>query len=197
MTSKMSSIFADYNIDELNDYTGENIWNAIYTIQLGELIEHDIFNWKNDELNWKAAAFDDAQYKRVCEYFIERFRYREISIEPYLEWALMLKRKFIYELMPKYKPLYERVAEGVNPLQDSDEYFKRRTIGSEYPETLLSGNADYASDGEDEEWERLKEGNFAESMDTYVALYRGVDEMLLDEVENMFIGLYTMNSNVL
>lgn len=187
----------DFKPDELLDYVGESYWNAIYTVQLGELIEKGVFDWTMPELDWSSAAYSADQYSRVCDYFIERYRYREISIEPFLQWANMLKRKLVYELMPKYKPLYERVAEGVNPLQDSDEYFKRRRIDSEYPETLLSGNSDYASSGEDLEHEKLVEGNFAESIDEFRTLYRGVDEMLLDELESMFVGLYTMNANVL
>lgn len=187
----------DFKPDELLDYVGKSYWNAIYTVQLGELIEKGVFDWEREELDWSNAAYSDDQYKRVCEYFIERYRYREISIEPFLQWANMLKRKLVFELMPKYKPLYERVAEGVNPLQNSDEYFKRRIIGSEYPETLLSANSDYASTGEDLEHEKLVEGNIAESMEEFRTLYKGVDEMLLDELETMFIGLYTMNANVL
>lgn len=195
--NKMSDIFKDWeNVDPM-EWTGDDVWNAIYTIQLGELIEHGVFDWKRPELDWSAAAYSPDQYTRVCEYFVERFRYREISIEPFLQWAQMLKRKLVYELMPKYKPLYERVAEGINPLQDSDEYFKRRIVDSEYPETLLSANADYASNGEDLEHEKLVEGNVAESIDEFRALYHGIDEMLLDELEIMFVGLYTMNANVL
>ena len=185
------------DITYLNEWTGKNIWNAIYTVQLGELIECGLFDWNREELNWSSAAYDETQYERVCDYFIERFRYREISIEPFLEWAQMLKRKLVYELMPKYKPLYERVAEGVNPYQLEDEYYKRRTIDSEYPETLLSENADYLSNGTDEEWERLKEGKLAERLVEFAAMYKDVDQLLLDELESMFIGLYTMNVNAL
>lgn len=187
----------DFTPDELLDYVGESYWNAIYTVQLGELIEKGVFDWTMPELDWSDAAFSTDQYTRVCSYFIERFRYREISIEPFLQWANMLKSKIVYELMPKYKPLYERVADGINPLQTSDEYFKRRIIGSEYPETLLSANSDYASTGEDLEHEKLTEGNLAESLDEFRTLYRGVDELLLDELETFFISLYTVNSNVL
>lgn len=186
----------DFKPDELLEYVGESYWNAIYTVQLGELIEKGVFDWTREELDWSSAAYSTDQYTRVCDYFIERFRYREISIEPFLQWANMLKRKLVFELMPKYTPLYERVAEGINPLQDSDEYFKRRIIGSEYPETLLSANSDYASTGEDLEHEKLIEGNIAESIDEFKTLYKGVDEMLLDELEIMFVGLYTMNANV-
>lgn len=183
------------DIDEFDQYTGTDEWFAVYTIQLGELIENGVFDWNSPELNWSVAAYDDMQYLRVNEYFIERFRYREISIEPYLEWARMLKRKLVFELMPKYKPLYERVSEGINPLSGENEYYKNRTIESAYPETLLSENADYITDGKDEEYQRIKETNFIDGMENFAIRYKAIDEMMLDELESMFICMYTTNIN--
>lgn len=177
------------------EYTGENVWNAVYTIQLGELIEKGVFDWSFDTLNWKSAAFDDAQYNRVCEYFVQRFMFREISIEPFYEWAVMLKRKLVFELMPKYRPLYERTAKGLNPFTVSDEYYKNRTIESAYPETLLSDNADYITDGKDEEYEKEIEGNTTERYLYFAREYKGIDEMMLSELESMFISLYTASVN--
>lgn len=183
------------DIDAFNNYTGVAKWNAVYTIQLGELIESGVFDWKRPELDWSVAKYDDEQYVRLCAYFVDRFYYREISMEPFKLWANFLKRKLVYELMPKYKPLYERVAEGINPLSDENEYYKNRTIESAYPETLLSENADYITDGKDEEFQRIKEGNFVDVMDNYAMKYRSIDQMILDELEILFIGLYTANMN--
>ncbi len=197
----IDEIFTDSNkripidIEKLNNFTGNNIWNAVYTVQLGELIEVGLFDWTMQELDWKEAAYNEEQYERFCAYFVERFRFREISIEPFYEWATMLKRKLVYELMPKYIPMYQRIEDGFNPLQTEDEYYKRRTIGSDYPETLLSGNADYISDGEDEEYERIKEGKLVDALDDFVSKFRSVDALICDELESMFIGLYTMNAN--
>lgn len=183
------------NPEEMLDYTGRDEWYAVYTVQLGELIQTGVFDWTRPELDWNEAAYDNEQYTRVCEYFEQRFMYREISMEPFLEWATMLKRKFMFELMPKYKPMYERVAEGIDPFAESDEYYKNRTIQSAYPETLLSSNADYITDGKDEEFERVKEGRTAENAARFVELYKGVDEFMLDELETMFVSMYTANIN--
>lgn len=183
------------DITELNDWTGDDVWNAVLTVQLGELVEHGVFDWSKDFLDWSEFAYDENQYERVCAYFIERFRYREISIEPFRQWADRLMYKIKYELMPKYKPLYKRFDEGINPLQESDEYTKRRTIGSDYPETLLSANSDYISDGEDEESEKLIEGSISELLENYADRFRYVDELFLDELECLFVGLYTVNVN--
>lgn len=181
--------------DEMDAYTGRDQWNAVYTIQLGELLDAGVFSWESPLLDWHEAAYNPEQYLRVCKYFEERFYYREISLEPFEEWARTLKRKLVFELMPKYKPLYARIDEGINPLSGENEYYKNRTIDSSYPETLLSDNADYITDGRDEEFQRIKENGFLESVIGYAEKYRGVDEMLLDDLESMFVCLYTMNIN--
>ena len=183
------------DVDELLNYTGCDQWNAVYTVTIGELLANGVFDWNSPMLDWSEAAYDEEQYERVCTYFIERFYYREISIEPYLEWARMVKRKLVFELMPKFKPLYERVAEGINPLAGENEYYKNRTIQSAYPETLLSENADYITDGKDEEFQRIKEKDFSTSVQDYALAYKGVDELMLDQLESMFISMYTTNVN--
>lgn len=170
-------------------------WFAVYTIQLGELIENGLFDWSRPELTWEEAAYDPQQYARVCEYFKQRFYWREISIIPYLEWAQMLQRKLTFELMPKFKPLYERVAQGINPLSNENDYYKERKISSAYPETLLSGNSDYITDGTDEENERIKEGPLVSIYNDFVDNFRGVDQALLDELDSMFISMYSLNLN--
>lgn len=181
--------------DDALNYTGTDEWNAVYTVSIGELQAAGVFDWSSPLLDWSSAAYDAEQYERVCNYFIERFYYREISIEPFEEWARTLKRKLVYELMPKYVPLYERVYEGINPLSDGDEYYKSRIVNSAYPETVLSGNSDYLTDARDEENERVKEGNLVDAMESYKERFRSVDQSLLDELESMFISMYTTNIN--
>lgn len=187
----------DWNKAQQLDYTYQNEWHAVYTVYLGELMQSGVFKWSRPELDWSSAAYDAAQYQRVCKYFEARFKWREISMLPVLQWFDYLHRKLVYELMPKYKPLYERVAEGINPLAGENEYYKNRTIQSAYPETLLSENSDYITDGRDEEYQRIKEKDFAESMAKFAEQYKSVDEMLLDELEILFVGMYTTNSNTL
>lgn len=223
--------YGDFDKADYLDYTGINRWNAIYTIQLGELVENGIFDWSSTILDWSKASYSEEQYSRVCEYFIERFRFREISIEPYYEWATMLHRKLVFELMPKYRLMYQYLDDDFDFSQDSrvkntehenldsnttdnrDEYFKRRAIDSDYPETLLSGNSDYASNGQDEESERVNDNKGTKNANTwttgdkvttgstldkylqYEEQFRAIDKSLLDELESVFIGLFTMSIN--
>jgi len=183
-------------IDYVDTYTSHDDWYSVYTVQLGELVEKGVFDWSLQVLDWSSAAFDDDQYKRVCDYFMQKYYYREISIEPFLEWARTLRYKLVYELMPKYKPLYERVKDtALNPFMDSDEYYKERAINSDYPETLLSGNADYISDGKDTEHEKIVEGNIADNTQKWVMQYKDVDQWLVEELESMFISMYTTHVN--
>lgn len=185
----------DIDVEEWDEYTGHDEWNAIYTVQLGELVDSGAFDWSRKELDWKDSAYDDEQYERICAYFIERFYYREISIEPFKEWAMRLHYKMVYELMPKYRPLYEREAEGINPLQVRNEYYKNRTIESQYPETLLSANADYITSGNDTENQRIVEDKYFDQVLAYADKMKSIDNLLLGELESMFVSLYTMNVN--
>lgn len=184
------------DIDEQwTDYTGNPEWHSVYTIQLGQLIQSGVFDWSKPELDWSSAAYNQEQYERVCTYFEKRFYWREISLLPVLQWMNMLQYRLIYELMPKFKPMYERLANGFAPLGVEDEYYKRRTIESAYPETQLSGNSDYITDGTDEEWERVREGETVERYNAYVLEFQAIDKALLDACEDLFTCMYSANVN--
>lgn len=188
---------ADWSEKDMLDYTYQDEWHAVYGIQLSELIKSGVFDWSRPEIDWKSAAYDDEQYKRFCEYFETRFAFREIGIIPPLEWFSALKRMLVFELMPKYKPLYKAVEDGISPLANEDEYYKRRHIESAYPETMLSGNSDYASDGIDEEYERIKIGNVGEAVQSYLANFESVDKLIGDELEVLFVSMYSSYTNAL
>lgn len=180
----------DWNVSEMLDYTGQPESHAVYTVELCELMQSGAFNWSRPELDWSEAAYSQDQYERFCKYFEQRFMFREISMLPPLQWFTALKRMLVYELMPKYKPLYAQVENGISPLGEN-EYYKERHVSSSYPETLLSGNSDYISSGEDREFERIKIDNAAEALETYRNGFRSVDAALGDELEILFISMYT------
>ena len=143
----------------------------------------------NDEWAWDFYTLD--QYKRVCDKFLNHYYYREIGVFPPFRWRLVYRRAFD-ELMPKYKPLYERVEAGFNPLQESDEYTKSRDIFSDFPATMLTGNSDYASTGSDREQEIVREGNITEAFNRYVREFQDIDIILIEEVgKQLFSSLMT------
>lgn len=187
----------DWNESEMLSYTGQEELHAVYSITIHELVQDGIFDWNRPELDWKSAAYSVEQYERICDYFIERFRFRTPSIVPLLEWMYALRRMLIYELMPKYKPLYAQFDSGIAPL-GRNEYYKERHISSEYPETLLSGNSDYVSSGEDTEHEKILIENVSEGLSLYAESAKGIDELLLDEIdEKLFTHMYTSYVNAL
>ena len=186
----------DWNEQSMLDYIGQPESHAVYTVQLCELMQSGAFDWKRPELDWSEAAYSEEQYERFCKYFEMRFMFREISMLPPLQWFTAFKRMMVYELMPKYKPLYAQVESGIAPLGEN-EYYKERKISSAYPETLLSGNSDYISDGEDREYERIKVDNAAEALDAYRNGFRSVDAALGDELEVLFVSMYTSYINAL
>lgn len=184
----------NFSKSEMLDYTYQNEGHAVYTIQLFELKESGAFDWSRPEIDWSEAAYDQEQYNRFCSYFEARFMFREISIIPPLEWFTALRRMLVFELMPKYKPLYEQIEGGLAPLGEN-EYYKRRHITSNYPETLLSGNSDYITTGDDEEFERVKVDNATQAMKDYRDGFASVDKAMADELEVLFIGMYTSYVN--
>ena len=157
------------------------------TITLGEWYEMGFYDPSDD--SWRFDAYDDAQYERLCEKFLDRYYYREVSIPLPAQWKRAYLRK-LNEIMPKYKLLYARVEQGVNPLQEYRDREKSRDIFSDFPETMLSGNSDYASTGNDRESDMLREGNTTELLTQFARDWQDVDVLVLNELEHvLFTGI--------
>lgn len=160
------------------------------TITLGEWHELGFYKPLDDE-SWRFDAYDDAQYVRLCTKFLNRFYDREVSITVPNRWKRAYLRK-LNEIMPKYKLLYARVEQGLNPLQESRDREKSRDIFSDFPETMLSGNSDYASTGNDREADTMHEGGAVDRAVQFAREYDDVDVMILDELErNLFTSILT------
>lgn len=167
-------------------------WHSVNTIKLSEL-----YNWgfyDPDHESWKWDYYDQDQYSRICTKFIARYSDREIGILPPGEWKRSYIRK-LNEIMPKYKLMY-KAAEDINILQESREFNKDRTVNSDFPQTQLAGNQDYASTGIDHESETLLEGNPVDKLIDFSERYRDIDVMILDELEILFSTLVTVSVNV-
>lgn len=174
------------------------------SITLGEWYEMGFYNpYTEDEEgnvtpdpDWIWDYFTPEQYKRVCDKFLNHYYYREAGVFPPFRWQLVYRRSF-NELMPKYKPLYERIEEGLNPLQESGEYTKSRDIFSDFPATMLTGNSDYASTGNDREQEIVREGNVTDALNRYARDYQDIDIMLIEEAgAQLFSSLMTASVNL-
>lgn len=165
---------------------------AHVSVQLGEWYESGFY--KPDDSSWRWDAYSEEQYQRVCQKFLNRYYYREVSTFSPGQWKTAYLRKF-NELMPKYKYLYEKLEDGFKPFLVSDEYEKGRDIFSDFPATLLTGNEDYASTGNDSERERVVEGDSLAKWQEFVNRYNDIDVQILDDVEStLFSGLITVTA---
>lgn len=171
-------------------------YHAVMTITLQELIEDEVFSWDNSHVKGAFNALGNDVAARLQAMFVERYMWREISIVPPGQWMQRLGYKIKYELVPKYKPLYDAVADGdFSPLYDENEYYKARNIDSDFPETLLSGNQVYASFGTDREYQRINTANGLDVLEKYADIYKGLDTMVIDDLAELFIDLWTVNYN--
>lgn len=186
----MSNLIPDYD----RTYKPIDEFHSVVTIELGELIKSGVIDFNDSSWYWD--AYNDQQYARVCEKITNRFWHREISILPVGFWKKEFLRK-MNEIMPKYKILYKRIDDGINPLQIEDDYGKSRNIISEFPETQLGENEDYASHGTDREYEHIKEGDVIKKINEFQKYYKDVDVLILEELEPLFSCLLTVNVNSL
>lgn len=165
-------------------------WHSVTTIQFGELYADGWIDF-NDE-SWTFPSYSPEQHNRLCNKIIDRYFYREIGILPPGRWKLAFLRK-LNEIMPKYIVLYKLLDNGASPLQTSDTYHKRRHVYSDYPATRLGGNQDYATTGDDEEYETIVNGDWIEKVSQIANDYKDVDVMILDELDICFCSILTQN----
>jgi len=99
------------------------------------------------------------------------------------------------EIMPKYMPLYEALDKYPNLFNSDSEYYKARNIYSEFPQTRLNGtNGDYASTGNDTEYERIHQMNTLDLFERLRA-YKDVDAMIIEEIETLFSPFFSVSFN--
>lgn len=166
-------------------------WATPVSAMLGELVDMGFYDYT--EPSWRFdTGGDDEWYMDLCRKFTRRYYFRQIGVTPLGRFKMAYLEK-LAEIMPKYIPLHERIKQGINPFQESSEYGKSRNVYSEFPQTLLNGNSDYASTGTDREFETIREGDPAQKAMEYAKLYNDVDVMILDELEFLFSCFITVD----
>ena len=172
----------DFETTDRREYHGS------FTISLMQLLEDEGYEayFAN---KWAAFdAFDDEQRARLFKKFRGRFDYREIGLLPVRRWTERLFAK-LDEVMPKYKPLYQAIADGATPLNAGSEYHKRRDIHSTFPQTMFaSENQDYASSGTDLEYETVRDYGLLDVAER-IETYSDVDVMILNDLEILFMSV--------
>ena len=175
----------EYNFVEIPEY------HAVFSIQLCELINDGWIDFSSED--WDFDYYDIEQRNRLWKKFERRFYWREIGIMPPGQWKWELLRK-LDEIMPKYKPAYEALKNGQNIFQYYGEYGKRRNIYSDFPQTQLGNNEDYASNGTDTEHEEIYLGDWMQQL-ANLKNYNDVDVCILNELETFFSCMFTVNVN--
>lgn len=187
----------EYNQNE--GYENYSDFHAVFTIQMGELIHDGLIDFNDGtwdtQLNGAPIQwYNEEQKKRLYTKMEQYYFYREIGELPYLKWKGNLLAK-IALLMPKYNLIYKTLDTGVDPIQESNEYGKSRSIYSDFPQTMLSDNEDYASTGNDSQYERINQGSFVEKINAIIYDYNDVDFALLKELDTHWYCLLTSNIN--
>lgn len=166
-------------------------YHSVFSIQLCELINDGWIDFSDS--SWDFDSYNEEQRNRFWKKFERRYYWREIGIMPPKQWKWEVLRK-LDEIMPKYKPIYKMLDDGQNILQHYGEYGKSRNIFSEFPQTQLGNNEDYASNGTDREHEEIYLGDWMEQLEK-LKTYNDVDVMILNELETFFSCMFTVNIN--
>lgn len=168
-------------------------FHAVVSIQLCELIDADFFDLSREDWDF-GPKYSEEQHKKLCDKITAHFFYREIALTPPGVWKHEFLRK-MNEIMPKYMPLYKAIEESPELIGASSEYYKSRNIFSDFPQVQLSGkNGDYASAGNDTQYERIHQLDTLELAEK-LKEYQDVDALIIEEIEPLFSCLFTVNVN--
>jgi len=167
-------------------------WHAVFSVQLGELIEDGVVDF--NDTSWDYNCYSKEQRDRLYAKITNHYYWREIGVLPVKRWKMEVVRK-LNELAPKYAFLYKALDDGVTPFQLSATYGKSRDITSDFPQTQLGANQDYASVGLDKEFENITDGNYIDIANNINTTYDDVDVMILKQLEPCFSCLLTVNMN--
>lgn len=177
----------EYDFDTRSGYD----FHSVATIQLCELYDCGWFDLTDD--SWNFPKYNNAQHERLCAKILEHYYYRELALTPPGVWKREFLRK-MNEIMPKYIVLYKAIDEAPQLIGAKSEYFKSRNIYSEFPQTMLSGNSDYASSGNDNEYERIYQLDILDLAER-IRSYDDVDLMIIEDIESLFSCFFTIGIN--
>lgn len=180
-------------IDDAYEYSEDNDYEFYdpVSVSLGELYEDGFVDF-NDE-SWAFPKYSDEQHARLCRKILNHYYDRSICIVPPGAWKREFLRK-MDEIMPKYVILYSKLDGKSDLMNATDEWYKSRNVVSDFPQTQLGGNQDYASMGRDSEYERVRDGtilDLAERLKTY----DDVDLSIINDIETLFSCLFTVSIN--
>lgn len=180
------------NVDPFIPCELENEFHAKYSITFGQLIDEGYIDWNDG--TWDFPKYSDAQDVQLKQKIIDHYYLRELALFPPAAWKHEFLRK-MREIMPKYILLYKVLDESPQLVGASSDYYKSRNIYSDFPQTSLNGeNGDYASTGNDMEYERIRQLDILDLAERLKS-YDDVDLMVVLELESLFSSLLTVSFN--
>ena len=238
---------SDWDTHTIPDY------HSVVSIQICELYNDGFFNLAREDWDF-GPKYSAEQHAQLCKKITEHYWYREIALTPPAVWKREFLRKMTeimpkymkwYELVNSEDMhlghTYDIVTGSytkqdlgsgsnstnrtVNETVDNDEYYKSRNIFSDFPQTSLTGNnQDYASTGNDIEYEQITDRdrdetesvtgsntsrldgskNYSENRvhiaDPFefvedILKFDNVDASIINEIEPLFSCLFTVNIN--
>jgi len=192
----MNMALSDIQIFEDDFASHEPDFHAVTTIQICELAEAGWFDLSDESWDF-GPKYSEEQHERLCKRITQHFWWREICVTPPGIWKQMFITR-MNEIMPKFMQLYSMLDEEspfYQPLGQEGEYYKSRNIFSDFPQTKLAGNEDYASTGNDTEYQRIKQMDVLELAER-VQNYYDIDTLICMSINDLFSQLYSVNLNV-
>lgn len=163
-----------------------------YSIMLGQLVDEGYFTW--DDGTWDFPRYSDEQDARLKAKILDHYYLREIALYPLGAWKHEFLR-IMREIMPKYIPLYKVLDESPQLLGAYSDYYKSRNVYSDFPQTQLNGeNGDYASTGNDMEYERIRQLDILDLAER-LRSYDDVDLMIVKDLDTLFCSLLSESLN--
>lgn len=158
---------------------------ANYTITLGEVLSNGLVDFSLDI--WDFQYYNTDQRDRIYNKITDRYYYAEIACVPVGKW-----RHFLLDALNKRAPkanlLYEFM-DNTDNLQAGDKEHKlNRLVFSDFPQTALAANQDFATNSHDFEEQIDKALGSNELMDIWEK-WRNPDDYLVDGIKSCFIPL--------
>lgn len=167
-------------------------YHAASTVEFGELVECGWIDLSN-KAEWPWSLYSEEQDDNLRKKITNHFWNREIGIVPPGLW----KRQFLEkmeEIMPKYILFYKVLDEDGAIPGHFNEWYKSRNIFSDFPQTQLSGNSDYASTGNDTEYEKIRRDDVIDTIER-LNDFNDVDYLIIKELEELFSCLVSVSFN--
>lgn len=156
---------------------------AAYTVTLGELVNNGLVDFSGCE--WDFESYNTEQRDRIYKKILDRYHDAEIATTPLGSW-----KRYMLDALNKRAPraneMYRIIDNGLD--EGAEDNKLSRHVYSDFPQTMLSGTQDFASDANDYQERSRHTPSALEQLDA-LDKYFNPDEYLLSGIRSLFIPL--------